>query len=386
VKFRDTPFSAVRVGWISSIPHTICSIGSPKGATRTGSPIPARSHSRLHNAVGQCLVALFAGVTATFVVPVPELQACDICALHASTVLDPPRRGLSLQVTEQFTSFNTYENAGGVSLPVDEWVQSSMTHVILGYGFRAPWRIELTLPFINRQYRRWKDESVDRGEESGLGDITIVTRFVAVDRVVSDESLVRVELFAGLELPTGDADRLEEEEGDAHGPDTPVSAKPPVQPRHGDEIERTGIHDHDLALGSGSVDALLGINVFATYRRLFGTAGFQYGVRGRGAHDYRYDNDLSFYCGLGGYLLLHTPVNLAVEARLAGETKGNDEQDGETVTGSNLTALYVGPYVHATYDERLRAAVAVQMPVLQHVQDLALVADYRLLASLGWQF
>lgn len=313
-----------------------------------------------------------AGVAALFLLTASPAQACDLCALHTSSVLDPPRRGLSLHVTEQFTSFNTYENAGGDDLPVDEWMQSSITQVVVGYGFRAPWRIELTLPFISREYRRLDDESAARGDESGLGDVTLTTRFTALDRVLSDESLVRVELFAGIELPTGDTDLLAEEDHDHEHEEGAT--------------ERTGIHDHDLALGSGSVDALLGLNAFATYRRLFGVAGFQYGVRGRGAHDYRYDNDLTFYCGLGGYVLLHAPVNLAVEARLAGETKGNDEQDGETVTGSNLTALYVGPHVHATYDERLRAAVGVQIPVLQHVQDLALVADYRVLANLGWQF
>jgi len=330
--------------------------------------------NRLLGVAGLRRAELLAGVAALSLLTVSAAQACDLCALHGSSVLDPPRRGLSLHVTEQFTSFNTYENAGGASLPVDEWMQSSITHVVVGYGFRAPWRIELTLPFISREYRRLEDESANRGDESGLGDVTVTTRFTALDRVLSDESLVRVELFAGIELPTGDSDRLAAEDDDHD------------HEQGGHDAELTGIHDHDLALGSGSVDALLGLNAFATYRRLFGVAGFQYGVRGRGAHDYRYDNDFSFYSGLGGYLLLHAPVDLAVEARLAGETKGNDEQDGETVTGSNLTALYVGPHVHATYDERLRGAVGVQIPVLQHVQDLALVADYRILASLGWQF
>jgi len=312
-------------------------------------------------------------------------HACDICALHSSSVLDPPRRGFSAHVTEQFTSFNTYENAGNRSLPVNEWMQSSITSVVVGYGFAAPWRIELTLPFINREYRRLKDQAIDRGNESGLGDATVTARFTAVDRVLTDESLVRVEFFAGIELPTGDADLLAEDEIDA-GDDAVVSGELPDPPHHGGDAGPTGIHDQDLALGSGSVDAVLGVNTFATYRRLFGSAGFQYGVRGRGAHDYRYDNDLSFYLGLGGYVLVHSPFDLGIEARLAGETKGNDEQNGETLTGSNLTALYVGPHLHASYDERLRGAVGLQIPVLQHVQELVLVPDYRILASFGWQF
>lgn len=312
-------------------------------------------------------------------------QACDICALHNSTVLDPPRRGLSLHVTEQFTSFNTYENAGNRSLPVDEWMQSSITSVVAGYGFTAPWRIELTLPFINREYRRLKDQTIDRDDESGLGDATVTARFTAIDRVLTDNSLLRVELFAGIELPTGDTDRLAEDDG-APADEAIVRGEMPERPRHGGDAGPTGIHDQDLALGSGSVDVVLGVNTFATYRRLFATAGFQYGVRGRGAHDYRYDNDLSFYLGVGGYVLVHSPFDVGIEAKLTGETKGNDEQDGETLTGSNLTAIYVGPHLHATYDERLRGAVGVQIPVLQHVQELVLVPDYRILATLGWQF
>lgn len=313
-------------------------------------------------------------------------RACDICALHGSSVLDPPRRGFSAHVTQQFTSFNTYEHAGGRSLPVNEWMQSLITNVILGYGFTGPWRVELSMPFVNREYRRLKDQAIDRGDETGLGDAAVTARFTALDRVLSDESLVRVEMFAGLELPTGDADLLREEDIEPSDVAANVTGKPPKPAHHGGGSEPTGIHDQDLALGSGSVDLLLGVNTFATYRRLFGTTGFQYAVRGHGSHEYRYANDLSFYFGLGGYVLIHEPFDLGLEARLAGETKGNDEQGGETLTGSNLTAVYVGPQVHASYDERLRGSLGVQIPVLQHVQELTLVADYRILASIGWQF
>jgi hypothetical protein len=256
---------------------------------------------------------------------------------------------------------------------------------VVGYGFVKPFRVELIVPFIERDFYRLKDQAIDRDDVSGLGDMTVVGRFTALDRVLNDASLVRLELFAGVELPTGDTDELEEEdhaEGDAHlGVGTPTD-----RPRHGGSSEPTGIHDQDLALGSGSVDAILGINAFASYRRLFATSGFQYAVRGNGDHDYRYDNELAFHFGVGGYLLTHSVTTLGVEARLTGETKGNDKQHGEPVTGSNLTALYVGPHLHATYAERARFAVGTQIPVLQNVSELQLVRDYRILASVGWQF
>jgi len=343
-------------------------------------------HTRAARVRSLTLFVTFAGIVGVALCALQNADACDICALHGSSVLDPPRHGLSAYVTEQFTSFNTYENAGDRSLPVNEWMQSSITTVVVSYGFTAPWRIEMTIPFIDREFRRLKEQSIDRGNESGLGDVAVTARFTAVDRVLNDASLVRIEAFAGLELPTGDADLLREEDIATENTVASVTGAPSSNPHHGGSNEPTGIHDQDLALGSGSVDLLLGINTFATYRRLFGTAGFQYGVRGRGAHDYRYDNDLSFYLGVGGYVVTHSPLDLGVEARVAGETKGNDEQNGETVIGSNLTALYVGPQVHLTYDDRLRGAVGVQVPVLQHVQGLTLVPDYRILANLGWQF
>ena len=85
--------------------------------------------------------------------------ACDICALHSSTVLDPPRPGFSIHATEQFTSYNTYKNAGDTNLPVNEWLQTSITNVVLGYGFVRPVRLELTVPFINREFYRLKDQA-----------------------------------------------------------------------------------------------------------------------------------------------------------------------------------------------------------------------------------
>ena len=301
-------------------------------------------------------------------------------------MLDPPRPGFSAYLTEQFTSYNTYENAGNTNLPVNEWLQSSITNVVLGYGFVRPVRVEVTVPFINREFYRLKDQSIDRGNVTGLGDVTVLGRLTAVDRVLSDASLVRLELLAGLELPTGDTDELAEEE-ESEGPASALRSAPgSARPRHGGDDGPTGIHDQDLALGSGSVDVILGANAFATYRRLFGATGFQYGVRSRGAHGYRYDNDLAFHFGVGGYVLTHSAMSLALEARLAGETKGNDEQHGETVTGSGLTALYVGPQLHATYEERARFAVSIQRPVLQSVSELQLVRDYRVLVGIGWQF
>ncbi len=196
----------------------------------------------------------------------------------------------------------------------------------MGYGFTPRFRAELVLPYIHREFRRAShDGDVERDSESGLGDITVLGRYTALDRVVSDESLVRVELFARAELPTGDSDLRKEEESDDGG-------------HHEDEAP-SGIHDHDLALGSGSLDAILGTNAFATWKRLYNTSGFQYSVRGNGNHDDRFANDLHFHTSLGALLILRHDASLGFAARLAGETKGKDTQGGEKEDGSGITAV-----------------------------------------------
>lgn len=315
--------------------------------------------------------------------------ACDICALHSSNVLDPPRHGWSVHVAEQYTSFNSYKNVDGQSLPVNEWLQSSTTNLVVGYGLGIPVRLEATIPFINREYYRSKDGHADRGDSSGLGDVALVARYTAIDQVMSDQSLIRVEVLAGFELPTGSTDELDDEDGqDAQGHlEAREGAEGPApRPRHGGDGESTGIHDEDLALGSGSLDFLVGANVFTTYHRLFAAMGFQYSVRGNGDHGYDFANELSYHLGVGAYVMTHDPANVAIEARFTGETKGNDTQRHQTVAGTKTTALYFGPHFHATYADRLRGAVGIQVPVLQDVSGLQLVADYRILANLAWNF
>jgi hypothetical protein len=89
------------------------------------------------------------------------------------------------------------------------------------------------------------------------------------------------------------------------------------------------VHGHDLTLGSGSVDGIIGAQVFANWGRLFANAFIQYMARNEGAFDYRFANDLLFAAGPGAYLLtgdslFGEPYTLRAQALFSGETKGND--------------------------------------------------------------
>ena len=86
-------------------------------------------------------------------------------------------------------------------------------------------------------------------------------------------SAVNLNLLGGIKFPTGDSSRLEEEiEQDR------IFQKyfvPPGTPHDPLSHSISTIHQHDLALGSGSTDGVLGATVNARWGRWFFNTQFQ---------------------------------------------------------------------------------------------------------------
>jgi hypothetical protein len=163
-----------------------------------------------------------------------------------------------------------------------------------------------------------------------------------------------------------------------------------VRPRHANGPP-SGVHGHDLTLGSGSVDGILGVQVFGSWERWFATASFQYLIRGTGAYDYRFANDLMFAAGPGAYLLtgdvlFGAPYTLRAQVQLTGETKGNDTIDGEDLGDTGITALYLGPVFGFAWGLQLSADIGAELPVLQNTTQLQIVPDWRLRGGATWRF
>jgi len=138
-----------------------------------------------------------------------------------------------------------------------------------------------------------------------LGDIALLGRFIAFNKA-EEEYTVSVSLLGGVEFPTGDSDRLREERDEVEAPGAPPS----------------GVHGNDLALGSGSFDAIVGAAASARWRRLLFSADVQYFIRTRGDFGYRFGNEVSVSGGPGVYLLLAEEHTLAVQAAISYESKG----------------------------------------------------------------
>lgn len=338
-------------------------------------------------ATGLALATLVAGV------PAPA-RGCDLCAIYATSEAREDRTGPRVGIAQQFTYFRTWQQSGEPIPNPGERLASSITQVLVGYNVHPRIGVQLNLPIISRHYTRIEGGRLVDGDASGIGDLSLLA--VGKPLVWSDlDRIAHLVTFAGLKLPSGGTSFLREEIAPppcVPFPDPTACSRRPrlAWPQHGNGAP-SGIHGHDLSLGSGSVDGVLGAQVFTTWDRYFGTASVQYMIRGTGAFDYRYANDLMFSAGPGlylfaGHLLGGQPWSLRAQAMLTGESKGTDTIDGQRVGDTGYTALYLGPALGFAWGLHLGAELALDAPVLQNNSGLQIVPDYRLRGAFTWRF
>jgi hypothetical protein len=305
-------------------------------------------------------------------------RACDLCACGTPNgqchMTDGPAkitRGFEASVFEQYTYFGTLQEDGDeVSNPADQEIDSSITQLVLGYRINNRVAVQFNLPVIYRSFRRPEGTTIQNGSESGIGDVSLIARVRAFEHS-TDDATVALDVVGGVKFPTGDSDRLKEEQNE-----TPP---PPGYPE-------SAVHGHDLALGSGSFDGVVGGAMFARWRRLYGTANLQYAIRTEGDFHYQYANDLTWSGGPGVFVVRSPTGTVGLQFNVAGESKGNDQNDGGDTEDTGITSVYLGPALTTTWRNRLSADLAVDFPVYQNNTSLQIVTDYRIRAGATWRF
>jgi hypothetical protein len=301
-----------------------------------------------------------------------NVRACDVCAVYTATEQRESRQGLLVGVSEQLSRFTTLQDDGEKIDNPGEHLTSSITQFLLGYDFDSRFGLQFTLPVIVRDFRRREDGVIQSGDETGIGDVSLIGT-VRPFHYVNERSVIRTTLLGGLEFPTGSTDRLREE----------------LEEDHHDEEEDAGpigVHGHDLALGSGSFDGIIGGGFFASWDRFFWTTAVQYAIRTEGDFDYRYANDLTWIGGPGVYPYLAHDSSVALQAVVSGEHKGKDTQHDEDVGDTAITSVYMGPAVGVTWGTALGAEIAADFPIFQDNSGVQIVRDYRLRAGVSWRF
>ena len=359
------------------------------------------ARGRRPNAVGRRTLIAFATALAATAGLRPPAQACDLCAIYTTTEERQDQTGLQLGVAEQFTYFHTLKlNGQEQTNPYGERIASSITQVFAGYNFIPLAGLQLNLPIISRSFRRLEADGVMDGNVSGIGDLSLIGHWKPLTWVDTSH-VAHLMIFGGLKFPTGDPALLGEEVDEPCVPFPDPSAcsgqhfvqrhvPAGLHPHHESGVP-SGIHGHDLALGSGSVDGIVGAQAFATWRRAFASGSVQYLARTVGAFGYQYANDLLFNAGPGLYALLGDDwfgkaYALRLQVLLSGETKGTDTLQGEPVGDTGLTALYLGPDIGFAWGTQLALEIAAELPVLQNNTQLQIVPDYRLRGAVSWRF
>jgi hypothetical protein len=298
-------------------------------------------------------------------------MACDLCSIYNVNAAEGSRNnGFSLSVAEQFTHFGTLQEDGRhVPNPTHQYENSSVSQVVLGYTFNDWASVQFNAPLISREFKRPEGSAIDRGTESGIGDVSLLANFTPV-RIEHMHRTFNWSVFGGVKFPTGDSSRIKEEFHEVEVPGAPES----------------GIHGHDLALGSGSYDGLVGTAFYARYRRGFFNASMSYSIRTEGDFHYRYANDLTWSGGPGVFLILKEQWTASLQFVVSGEDKGLDQFGHESAVDTGITAVYAGPQLTATWSDKLSAIVGVDLPVLLDNTALQAVPDYRVRGAVTWRF
>ena len=324
-------------------------------------------------------------------------HGCDLCGcyLPSQQQVHQSRWGFFAGVSEQFTHFGTLQyNDQEVDNPTGQYLDSSNTQVVLGTSLlEGRFGLQLNTPLIYRSFQRPEGFETDRGHVQGLGDLSLLanwrvfrtgdsvpaaapTGFRKDEKTVAEPIVTEspafasaLNVFAGIKAPTGDSSRLKEEFHEVEVEGAPES----------------GIHGHDLALGTGSWDGIFGAQLFLRYRAVFFQADTQFTLRGDSHYSYHFANDFSWSGGPGVYLLRKERKLLGLQCALSGESKDTDRFQGRVAEDTGVTSLYIGPRVTAQLGN-LSADVGVDLPVIMNTTKLQVVPDYRIRAGITWHF
>src|ERR1700736_2522681 len=134
-------------------------------------------------------LGLFLVLSFVAIVAMPS-DACDLCGCYTPQLEAMPEMqsvtstswaaGWYAAVGEQFTRFATVQIDGReVSNSTGQYENSSITQLVTGYSINDRFALQLGIPLIYREFKRPEGFAIDRGTESGLGDVSLLLKTVA---------------------------------------------------------------------------------------------------------------------------------------------------------------------------------------------------------------
>src|SRR3982751_960232 len=113
------------------------------------------------------------------------VAACDLFGCYKPQLETMPSMqsmdsGWYAAVSEQFTYSGTLQCENDeVRNPTGQYLASSITQIVAGYNVNSRFALQLNVPLIYREFKRPEGFRIDRGTESGVGDISLLLKTVA---------------------------------------------------------------------------------------------------------------------------------------------------------------------------------------------------------------
>jgi hypothetical protein len=314
------------------------------------------------------------------------IRPCDLCTVsNADAVRQLAEPGFVFSMSEQFTSYRTVRYGGDPlrgTILNDAFRETSISHVVPAYNFSSVFGVSLNVPIVHHDFSRFELQPTaivtEKGSTWGLGDVSLIGRWTAFHWGGMKSSLV-FNVLGGVKFPTGDSDRIQDEvqRGEAF---TRIFGG------NGHQHEVGGVHEHDLTLGSGSFDGLVGVSLSARHGRWFLSGLGQYYWRTEGEASFKFGNEWMINGGPGVFVLLDEQYTLSLQANCGYDSLARDDFLGSKSNNTGMTAWYLGPLVTMTWGEHFSANAGVDLPLSITSNGLQNVPDYRVHAGMTWRF
>ncbi len=287
-----------------------------------------------------------------------KVFACDYCGIYTPLQVRERQKGqLDLGVRQDLIGYSK-TRLNGDSAPGlgSQNVKINVTELTAQYSLSNRFSLLLAVPLINENYKRRITDGIERGSESGIGEVALYADVTLARKALTNGGYFQWDFFAGAKLPTGSSDALNE--------------LPPVD-------AQSGIYQSALALGSGSIDFPIATGIRRETSKWLLDAIIQYNIRTEGDYSYQIGNDLRWEFGVGKRFIEEDGFSVNTQIFLSGLTKDQDTQSGQDVTNSGRSFLSIGPKIEAIWSNKYTVFGRIDIPMSMDNDGLQNLQDHR---------
>jgi hypothetical protein len=283
------------------------------------------------------------------------------CPLDLNSLNKPREGGFSLDLSFEYIDQDHLRGHSDIEPDHTEVRTINRTATLaLRYAPKEWLQLSVTAPYIARSHQHLHDDELERWQLDGAGDVQLQAR----GRVAP-----HVWLIGGVKLPTG-VDDVRNDDGER--------AETTIQPGSGSTDFIVGAAYESGTLRQTHVQGSMGNTALIPY-----FASVTYRRNGRGALDHRVGNELQLNAGTAYPLTGSLEALLQANVRRRGRDESPDDPQDAFFTGG--TFAYLSPGLRWS-GERISLYALVQLPLLQHVNGLQLVAKQNWIGGVQLRF